>query len=156
QPLVLNPGPGKSLQGVGQRGLEVEVVGPLARRPLQAGDGRLVGLGRLPLPSQVAEHVGDAQAGPPQVVPPRRGVGTLAEKVLVEPQRRSEQVGAEGPQARDVEQLALADEAERLVDGLSGAAKLASAAFDCLMASARLDSAALRRSSATPSAPSIF
>src|SRR5262249_54009205 len=48
----------------------------------------------------------------------------LPEELLVESQGRAEQIGADGAEARDIEQLALAHDRERVIDGLAGAGEV--------------------------------
>ncbi len=106
---------------IGQPGLEIEVGRAGAEgllialgRGLEAGPGIVVSAERV-------EDAAGAEAGLEQVGLEHRVAGRLLEELVVKGQGRLQQVEPQGLEAGDVEQLALADLGERVVDGAAGA-----------------------------------
>ncbi len=108
------------VQRIRQAGLEIEIVGAVPQGLLKSGDGGLIGFVGFLRPSQLAEHVSDAHAGPQQVVLQSRVVAPLSEELLVESHRRAEQIGTQGTEAWDVEQFTFAHDGEGVVNSLAG------------------------------------
>ena len=110
----------RQVQRLAQPGPVLRIVRPLAEGLLVTLHGRPERRAGLGGAAEVAEDSPDPHPCGEQFRPERRVVGPLVEQALVEGQGRAEQLQPQRLEAGHVQQAALADDGERLVDRLAG------------------------------------